>query len=50
MDLGSLIPLNDSMAKLRSVTYREKSKLINAKKYPMWDTNIHQKLKHYIDS
>jgi hypothetical protein len=50
IELNSLIPLNDSMAKLRSLTFKEKSKLINNKTYHVWDDNLHQKLKYYIDS
>ena len=38
------------MAKLRSLTFQEKSKLINSKTYNIWDESIHQKLKYYIDT
>lgn len=38
------------MAKLRSLTFKEKSKTINKKIYNVWDENLHQKIKHYIDS
>ncbi len=34
---NSLTPFNDSIAKLRSLTYKEKSKIINNKVFSIWD-------------
>ena len=37
IEANTLTPFNDSMAKLRSLTYKEKSKVINGKAFALWD-------------
>ena len=47
IEANTLTPFNDSMAKLRSLTYKEKSKVINGKSFALWDPQVHEKLKYY---
>lgn len=49
IELNALIPLNDSMAKLRSLNYMEKAKTINNKAFNIWDVQLHQKIKYYVN-
>jgi len=50
IEINALIPLNDSIARLRSINFKEKSKVINQKTYNIWDSNVHTKIKYFIDT
>ena len=47
IEANTLTPFNDSLARLRSISYKEKSKIINGKFFALWDSQIHEKLKYY---
>ena len=47
IESNMLTPFNDSLARLRSISYKEKSKIINGKQFALWDPQIHEKLKYF---
>lgn len=47
IDLNNLIPLNDSIAMIRAVQYKGRTKTINGKIFSLWEPTIHEKPNFY---
>eukprot|EP00347_Sterkiella_histriomuscorum_P004892 403358689 len=47
IELNNLIPLNDSIALIRAVQYKGRTKLINGKAFHLWEPTIHEKMSFY---
>lgn len=47
IELNNLIPLNDSIALIRAVQYKGRTKMINGKPFHLWEPTIHEKQNFY---
>ena len=47
IELNNLIPLNDSIAMIRSVQYKGRTKTIDSKPFNLWEPTIHERANFY---